>query len=612
MPLRLEDYALIGDTHSAALVGRDGSLDWLCLPRFDSGACFAALLGDDRHGTWALRPRGEVRAVGRRYRPDTLVLETELEAGGGVVRLVDFMPVRDDRPNVIRIVEGLRGRVPVRSRLAPRFDYGSVPPWFRPLDGGFLALAGPDALAIAAPGDSCITADGALETELVVGEGDRAAFAATWFPSHETLPEPLPALEALAGTERWWREWASRCADAGPWRDAVVRSLITLKAMTYEPTGGLVAAPTTSLPEQLGGVRNWDYRYCWVRDATFTLYAFLDAGYTEEAAAWRDWLLRAVAGDPDDFQLMYGPAGERRLPELELEWLPGYEDSRPVRIGNAAHRQRQLDVFGELMDALHKVRKAGIHPSADAWQLQRRLLDRLESGWREPDAGIWEMRGPGRDFTHSKVMAWVAFDRAAKAVEQFGLDGPVERWRRTAAEIHAEVCERGWNAELGAFVQHYGSGRLDAALLMLPLVGFLPASDERVRATVEAIERDLTVDGLVFRYAHDEGTRRLDALPPGEGCFLPCSFWLADCLVLLGRRDDARELFERLLALRNDVGLLAEEYDVEHGRLVGNFPQAFTHLSLTNAASNLTRGVGPAHDRGEHEERQTPATSSSL
>ncbi len=600
MPLPLEDYALIGDTQTAALVGKDGSIDWLCIPRFDSPACFAALLGEPGHGRWVMAPAGGVRSVSRRYSDHSLVLETDFETADGAVRVIDFMPPREPDPDVVGIVRGLRGRVPMRMQLVIRFDYGSVVPWVRRLNGTLACIAGPDGLCLRTPvetrGEDLTTV-----AEFWVSEGDRVPFVLTWYPSNEPPPREIEAERALEDTAVWWREWSSRCEYDGEWRDAVVRSLTVLKALTYGPTGGIVAAPTTSLPEQLGGVRNWDYRYCWLRDATFTLYALLTAGYTGEARAWRDWLLRAVAGDPADLQIMYGPAGERRLPELPLDWLPGYEGSRPVRTGNAATEQLQLDVFGEVMDALHQARRAGIEAQEPAWALQRKLLEFLEDGWRQPDEGIWEVRGPRRDFTHSKVMAWVAFDRAVKAVERFDRVGPIDRWKRLRAEIHEEVCREGFDADRNAFVQFYGSDLLDASLLMIPLVGFLPAADPRVRGTIEAIERELCADGFVLRYPTSEETAAVDGLPPGEGAFLPCTFWLADCLSLLGRRDEARRVFDRLLAIRNDVGLLAEEYDTERRRLVGNFPQAFTHVGLVNTAYNLSKPGGPAEDRCESE-----------
>ncbi len=585
---RIEDYGLIGDLQTVALVSRLGSIDWLCFPRFDSGAIFASLLGNEENGQWTIRPTEAFDSPGRRYRGDTLVLETDLETSSGAIRLIDFMPPRGEAPDVVRIVEGVRGTVDMQMELGLRFDYGSIVPWVRNLDGALVAVAGPDAVCVRTP----IELQGRnLRTyaEFQVREGERIPFVLTWFPSHRDLPEPVEAEAALADTVAYWEDWASTYALDGPWRDAVVRSLLTLKALTYGPTGGIVAAATTSLPEALGGVRNWDYRYCWLRDATLTLLAFLRAGYRDEAQQWRDWLLRAIAGSPEDVQVMYGVAGERRLTELELPWLSGYEGSQPVRIGNDASNQFQLDVYGEVIDALHLARVKGIPASDDAWSVARKIFDWLETGWREPDEGIWEVRGPRRHFTHSKVMAWVAFDRAVKAVEKLGREGPTDRWRQTRDAIKEDVLANGYNAEVGAFVQYYGSDRLDASLLLIPLVGFLPAKDERVVGTVEAIQRDLLRDGLVERYRADDENVGVDGLPPGEGAFLPCSFWLVAVLARLGRLDEAVELYERLLSLGNDLGLLAEEYDPERGRLVGNFPQAFTHLTLVETAFTLQR-----------------------
>ncbi|MDQ3822502.1 MAG: glycoside hydrolase family 15 protein [Actinomycetota bacterium] len=598
MAERLEDYGLIGDLQSAALVGRSGSIDWLCLPRFDSGACFAALLGSDNSGRWLIEPAGEVRERRQRYRGETLVLETEVDTAEGTIRLIDFMPPRGRDPDVVRIVEGVRGRVECRLELVIRFDYGSIVPWVRRIDGDArLAIAGPDGLCFRTPveirGENLRTVG-----DFTVSAGDRIPFVLTWFASHRPPPDEIDAEQALRDTERFWTEWSRRCTYDGEWRDEVVRSLIVLKALTYDPTGGIVAAPTTSLPEHLGGVRNWDYRYCWLRDATFTLDALLLAGYTEEAGAWRDWLLRAVAGDPADLQIMYGPAGERRLTELELDWLPGYEGSRPVRVGNAASGQFQLDVYGEVMDALYVARREGLVASDAAWALLRNLMQFLEVEWDSPDEGIWEVRGPRRHFTHSKVMAWVAVDRAVRLCQEFGREGPVDRWRALRDRIHAEVCERGYDVERGAFVQSYGSKLLDASLLMIPLVGFLPAGDERVRSTVDVIQRELVEDGFVRRYEESEDAADVDGLPPGEGAFLPCSFWLVDNLALLGRVDEARELYERLLAVGGPLGLLAEEHEPRLGRLVGNFPQAFSHVGLVNSAFNLSHAIeGPAERR---------------
>ena len=585
MALRIEDYALIGDTRTAALVGRDGSIDWLCLPRFDSAACFAALLGDDGHGRWKISPAGEITRVHRRYRPGTLILETEFETAEGVVRITDCMLLSDAATEVARVVEGLRGSVRMAMELVLRFDYGRVVPWVRRLGGGISAVAGPDAVLVTCGvptrGENMTT-----RADFEVREGQTVPFLLTWHPSEQRAPGPIDVPGAVADTAAWWREWSDRASVGGPWRDTVQRSLITLKALTYEPTGGIVAAPTTSLPEQLGGVRNWDYRYCWLRDATLTLLALLEVGYLDEARAWRDWLLRSVAGWPSDMQIMYGPAGERRLTELELDWLPGYEGSAPVRIGNAASQQFQLDVYGELMDALLQARESGLEPDEHAWRLQRSLLRFVEEAWQRPDEGIWEVRGDRRHFVHSKVMAWVAVDRAVRTAEEFGMPGDLDRWRRLRAEIHAEVCERGFDSERGTFTQSYGSRPLDASLLLLPAVGFLPPDDPRVVGTIEAIERELCVDGFVLRYPTAESD---DGLPPGEGAFLPCTFWLVDALAAVGRRDEATALFERLLGLCNDVGLLAEEYDPVRGRLVGNFPQAFSHIALVNSALMLTR-----------------------
>jgi GH15 family glucan-1,4-alpha-glucosidase len=585
MALAIEDYALIGDTQTAALVGRDGSIDWLSFPRFDSAACFAALLGNRENGRWLIRPDGPVRRVTRRYRPGTLILETDFETDDGAVRLIDFMPLRDRVPDLVRIVEGLRGRVEMCTDLVMRFDYGRVVPWVRRRDGALTATAGPDALCLR--GDFDLRGEGlGTKGALTVAAGERRAMVCTWFPSHEGLPEPTDPHAALDATERWWRNWSDRCQYQGPARDAVVTSLIVLKALTYEPTGGMVAAPTTSLPEWPGSVRNWDYRYCWLRDATLTLYALMRAGYTEEATAWREWLLRSVAGDPSDVQVMYGVAGERRLPEVELPWLAGFAGSRPVRVGNAAHEQLQLDVYGELLDCLHLARSMGIGSEPWGWSLERALLDSLASRWREPDHGIWEIRGPRRHFTHSKVMSWVAFDRAIKSVEQHGLEGPVDEWRALRDEIHREVCRQAFDVRRNTFTQSYGREELDAAVLMIPLVGFLPPGDPRVAGTVAAIQGELLHGGLVQRYRTDlHGA--IDGLPAGEGVFLPCSFWLVDTLALLGRHDEALDLFDRLLALRNDVGLLSEEYDPAGRRLLGNMPQAFTHLALVNSAYAL-------------------------
>jgi GH15 family glucan-1,4-alpha-glucosidase len=596
---RIEDYALIGDLQAAALVERGGSIDWLCFPRFDSGACFAALLGTPEHGRWLLAPVGEGKAT-RRYLHDTMVLETTWETEDGVVLVFDFMPPRGKAPDVVRIVECVRGSVPMRSELVIRFDYGSVVPWVRREGDTRLAVAGPDALCFRTPahtrGENMRTL-----SEFTIEEGERVPFALTWFPSHEDPPERIDPEVALAETESFWREWNAKCTSDIPeeWRDLLHRSLMVLKTLIYAPTGGIVAAPTTSLPEWIGGVRNWDYRYCWLRDATLTLLALLQAGHIDEALDWRKWLLRAVAGDPSDIQIMYSVVGERRLTELELPWLPGYESSAPVRIGNAASEQIQIDVFGEVLDALYQSRAHGLAKEPHAWALQKTLLVYLENAWQEPDQGIWEIRAESRHFVHSKVMAWVAFDRAVRGIEEQGLDGDADKWRSIRDTIHAQVCERGFDEELGSFVRSYGSKELDASLLLLPLVGFLPASDPRIRGTIEAVEANLLQDGLVLRYrSQHEG---VDGLPAGEGVFLPCSFWLVDCYELIGRRTEAHALFNRLVDLANDVGLLAEEYDPAAKRLLGNFPQAFTHLALVNSAFNvLTHLPSPMHRRHAH------------
>jgi GH15 family glucan-1,4-alpha-glucosidase len=586
---RIEDYGLIGDLQTAALVGRDGSIDWACFPRFDSGACFAALLGTTDHGRWLIAPRSDAWSPARRYRENTLVLETEWETDGGKARVIDFMPPRGKAPDIVRIVEGLAGEVEFDSELVIRYDYGSTLPWVRRMDDDTrVAVAGPDGLcfrsAVEHRGENMRTIG-----EFTVREGERVPFTLTWYPSNEELPERIDAEQALQDTVDYWTSWVGGCEYDGTWKQAVHESLIVLKALTYAPTGGIVAAPTTSLPEKIGGERNWDYRFCWLRDATLVLLAFINAGYLEEAHAWRTWLLRAAAGDPAALQIMYGVGGERRLTEMTLDWLPGYEGSRPVRAGNAASEQFQLDVFGEVLDAMHQGRVHELERSPEAWSLQRRLLGFLEHAWKEPDDGIWEVRGGRRHFTHSKVMAWVAFDRGVKAVEEFGRAGPVERWRKVRDEIHREVCERGFDHELNSFTQSYGSKRLDASLLVIPLVGFLPADDGAVLGTVAAIERELYRDGFVYRYAGDDEHAQVDGLPAGEGAFLPCTFWLADNFALQGRLDEAEELFERLLSTRSDLGLLAEEWDPASRRQLGNFPQAFTHVALVNSAFNLDR-----------------------
>jgi GH15 family glucan-1,4-alpha-glucosidase len=594
VPLPIEDYALIGDCETAALVGRNGSIDWLCLPRFDSDSCFAALLGEPGNGRWLIAPE-QAAQVSRRYRGDTLILETTFTNDEGSVLLIDFMPPKSKRCDVVRLVCGIEGRVRICGELIIRFDYGSAVPWVSRLDEGSLrAIAGPQMLLLRTPaplrGEDLTTV-----SEFSIEAGQRIPFVLTNAPSHLPAPDSPDPIDALAQTERFWNDWSATCKEAGRWSDAVRRSLITLKALTYAPTGGIVAAPTTSLPEKIGGAQNWDYRFCWVRDATLTLLALMGAGYFEEASAWRDWLVRAAAGSPEQLQIMYGIAGERRLWEWEVPWLNGYEGSKPVRIGNAAHAQLQLDVYGEMMDALYQARRVGLPMSETSWAVALALLDHLETCWREPDSGIWEMRGPLRHFTHSKMMAWVAFDRAIKSVEEFGVPGRVERWRELRADIHQDVCRNGFDVELGSFVQAYGSKELDASLLLTAAIGFLPPSDARVRSTVEAIERDLLIDGLVHRYRTATSD---DGLPPGEGAFLACSFWLADAYCLLSRTEEAERLFERLLGLRNDVGLLAEEYDPRQGRLLGNFPQAFSHIALVNTAHNLSHEEKPVEQRG--------------
>ncbi|MGX1129642.1 GH15 family glucan-1,4-alpha-glucosidase [Streptomyces glaucescens] len=585
---RIEDYALIGDEQTAALVGKDGSVDWLCLPRFDSAACFAKLLGDEENGHWRLAPKdAEGPCTRRAYRPGTLVLDTEWETPQGAVRVTDLMPQRDRAPDLVRVVEGLSGSVTMHGILRLRFDYGSIVPWVRRSDGHRVAVAGPDSVWLRSePPVHTWGQDFCTRSEFTVRAGERVAFVLTWHPSHEPRPPLVHPFTALESSVADWRAWAARCRYQGPYRDEVLRSLITLKALTYAPTGGIVAAPTTSLPEEIGGVRNWDYRYCWLRDSTLTLGALLAGGYAEEAAAWRDWLLRAVAGDPADLQIMYGVAGERRLPELELPWLAGFEESRPVRIGNAAVKQVQLDVYGEVMDSLSLARSAGMPIVPQGWEIQRAMTDFLSRAWRQPDEGLWEVRGGRRHFVHSKVMVWVAFDRAVRALERYPqLDGDPEGWRAMREEVHQEVCERGYDPARNTFTQYYGSKELDAALLLIPRVGFLPPDDPRVLGTVEAVREELEHDGLLRRYSARRTT--VDGLPGDEGTFLVCSFWLADALHMAGRTDEARRLFERLVGLVNDVGLLGEEYDPATGRQLGNYPQAFSHIGLVNTALAL-------------------------
>lgn len=597
MPSAIEDYALIGDCETAALVGRDGSIDWLCLPRFDSGACFAALLGTPENGRWQIAPAEKYR-VTRRYREKTLILETQFDTDDGTVTLIDFMPIRNRTPEVIRLVRGDRGKVRMRMDFVVRFDYGLSVPWVtRQADGALSAIVGPDLLALRTPvplqGEGLKTV-----SDFTVTAGKTIPLDLKYGSSFGHSPNSTDLEASLEKTAKWWKNWISKCTYHGPGADAVERSLITLKALTYNPTGGILAAATTSLPEEFGGKRNWDYRYCWLRDATFSLLALVHAGYHEEARRWRDWLLRAAAGSADQMQIMYGVAAERRIPEREIPWLPGYKGASPVRIGNAAAEQLQLDIYGEIADALHQAPKGSEAKSEPTRNLQRELLRHLQDIWREPDHGIWEVRGPTRHFTHSKVMAWVAFDRAIKDCQSSGADGDLDRWRATRQEIHDDACRRGFDAELGTFVQSYGSKQLDASLLLIPLVGFLPPSDPRIAGTIRQIERRLIRDGLVMRYDTEKSE---DGLPSGEGAFLACSLWLADAYHLLGQNDKARDLLERVLRLRNDVGLLSEEYDPEEKRFAGNFPQAFSHVGLVNTIINLNMPTGPARQRsGSH------------
>jgi GH15 family glucan-1,4-alpha-glucosidase len=584
---KIEDYAFLSDTQTGALVSRDGCVDWLCFPRFDSPACFASLLGDKKNGHWRFFPEGKIEKTRRRYRGDTLILETEIDTADGTVRLIDFMPPRGKNPDIVRIIEGVRGYVVMNMELIIRFDYGRLVPWVRKRGGGLEAIVGPDGLVLRTP-IKTHGRDLTTVAEFHVRKGDRIPFVLTWFASHEKQPKKINPEHALRDTEKYWRKWTKRCRLKGQWKEAVIRSLVTLKGLTYGPTGGLVAAATAGLPEEIGGVRNWDYRYCWLRDATFTLFAMIGAGYRDEAKSWREWLLRAIAGSPSEMQIMYGVRGERRLEEYEIDWLSGYENSKPVRIGNAAAKQFQLDVYGEVMGATYRAHLAGIKNRPADWSLQCALMKFLESHWQKPDEGIWEVRGGRQHFTHSKMMAWLAFDRAIKLAEECGCEnkGRSKRWRKIREQIHAEVCERGYNIGKKAFTQRYDSNDLDASLLMMPLTGFLPISDRRMRNTVEAIERELMQDGLVLRYRPQESG--VDGLPGGEGVFLPCSFWLADCLYLMGRKKDAKALFERLLDLRNDLGLLSEEYDPVAKRQLGNFPQAFSHVALINTARTLS------------------------
>lgn len=588
MALRIEDYGLIGDLHTSALVGSDGSIDWLCLPRFDSEACFASLLGTEANGAWTIRPTGTVLRTRRAYRPSTLVLETEMDTATGSVRLVDCMPPHDGNSRVVRVIECLSGSVEVGVQMSPRFDYGSTRPWVLESDHAVTAGAGPNAIELRA--DIPLEAHTShVAASISLEAGDRAGLVLSWYPSWESPPSAIDPYQAVTDTSEWWREWSSHSTYDGAWPEEVERSLITLKALTYAPTGGIVAAPTTSLPESIGGVRNWDYRYCWLRDAALSLDALMSAGYVAEATAWRDWVIRAVAGDPEDIQIMYGLGGERRLDEYELTHLPGYEGSRPVRVGNAASDQLQLDVYGELVDTIYRARQMGMRPSMDATTVAKQVLDWLEVHWRDPDDGIWEIRGDRKDFVHSKVMAWVAVDRTVSMMRETGMHDEVDRYARLRGMMHEEICRRGYDAERNTFTQYYGSQQLDASLLLIPQVGFLPPSDPRVIGTIEAVERELVKDGFVMRYIPDEGAA--DGLPPGEGAFLACSFWLVIDLALIGRPDDARALFDRLMALRSDLGLFSEEYDQSNLRLIGNMPQAFTHLTMIASALALETGA---------------------
>ena len=606
VPGLIEDYGFIGDLHTGALVGRDGSIDWLCLPRFDSGACFAALLGSVEHGRWSIAPIGGLRRTTRRYRDNTLILETTFHTDSGVATVTDFMPLRPSEQQSVtlgRIVSGVSGRVTFSMDLVLRFDYGLTVPWVVHNSRGLSATAGPNAVVVTSP-VPLRGKDFHSTATFAVAEGETLPFGLTWYPSHQPAPPRIDMARALQDTHDWWEDWASKSIAPAPYAGAVRRSLVTLKGLTYRPTGGIVAAATTSLPELAGGVRNWDYRYCWLRDATFALYSLVVSGFTEEAEDWREWLLRAVAGKPSDLQIMYGLDGERLLPEFALDWLPGYEASTPVRVGNAAHRQFQLDVYGEVADVLYVSRQAGVEWDDQTWQIQRALVDFLEANWNNPDDGIWEVRSGGGQYTHSKVMAWVAVDRVLRAAERWQLDVPLDRWRALRSQIHASVCEMGFDVKQNTFVQAYGSTRLDASLLRLPLVGFLPATDPRMIGTVQAIQRDLIVNGLVSRYRSDGGA---DGLPPGEGAFLPCSFWLVDNLELMGQHQEATKLLERLLHIPNDLGLLAEEYDPVAGRQLGNFPQALSHVGLVNAIHNVSTGNGPAHQRSQGDKSTTGA-----
>jgi GH15 family glucan-1,4-alpha-glucosidase len=588
----IEDYGIIGNARTAALVSLSGSIDWLCLPRFDSEAVFASLLGDPTNGRWLIAPKAPTARSSRGYRGETGILETRFETATGSATIIDFMPISDgeDQVDLIRLVRGDRGRVRMRTEIILRFDYGRSIPWVRSYLGGLRAIAGPNAIQIVTPVALRGTPELTTVGEFTVSAGQCVPFTMSWYPSHHSGFRSADPQDTLLAVQNGWHDWSQRCAVQGPWREAVIRSLITLKMLTYHPTGGIVAAATTSLPEWIGGRRNWDYRFCWIRDATLTLYALLTAGYRNEARAWREWLLRAAAGHPSEMQIMYGLAGERRLTEYEIPWLPGYAASRPVRVGNAAYEQLQLDVYGELMDAFYTCQRYGLESNPVAWGLQKKLLEYLETIWERPDQGMWEVRGEPRHFTFSKIMCWVAFDRGIKSIEQFELDGPRARWQRLRRRIAQQILERAYDPERNTFVQYYGARDLDASLLLIPQVGFLPPDDLRVHGTIAAIERELMRDGLVCRYPSRPGT---DGLPAGEGTFLACSFWLVNSLALIGRRDDAIALFDRLLALRNDLGLLSEEYDPKERRLLGNFPQAFSHTAIINTAAHLAE-IDPA------------------